>query len=62
MFEASKKDPIDKIYSAIEEELRSEYNLGFAPVKTDAAGYHKLTLKTNQKDDAVQSRDGFYLQ
>lgn len=62
MFEASKKQPINQIYSSIQEELRNEYNLGFSPAKSDSAGYHKLLLKTNLKDDTVQARDGFYLQ
>jgi VWFA-related protein len=61
LFEVSKKQPVDQIYSSIEEELRNQYSLGFTPAKTDSLGYHKLVLKTNQKDAAVQTRDGFYL-
>jgi len=61
MFEVSKKDSIDQIYGSIQEELRNQYNLGFTPAKDDAAGYHKLLLKTSQKDNSVQTRDGFYL-
>jgi VWFA-related protein len=61
MFEASKKDSLDQIYSTIQEELRNQYNLGFTPAKSDSAGYHKLVLKTDQKDATVQARDGFYL-
>jgi VWFA-related protein len=60
-FEASKKEPIEQIYATVEEELRNEYNLGFTPDKADSPGYHKLELKTQQKDDQVQSREGFYL-
>jgi VWFA-related protein len=61
-FEVSKKEPIDKIYDAIDEELRSQYSLGYAPVKSDTAvGYHKLHVTVKQKDMIVQSRDGFYL-
>ena len=60
-FEVSKKQPIDQIYSSIQEELRSQYSLGFTPNKADAAGYHKILLMTKQKDTAVQTRDGFYL-
>ena len=63
MFEASsKKDPLDKIYASIEEELRNQYNLGFTPGKDDPAGYHKLQLTTKQKDDQIQTRAGFYLE
>lgn len=63
MLEASsKKDALDKIYAGIEEELRNQYNLGFSPGKDDSAGYHKLQLTTQKKDDQVQARAGFYLE
>jgi VWFA-related protein len=61
MFEVSKKEPLDQIYNGIQEELRNQYNLGFTPAKADNTGYHKLLLKTDQKDATVQTRDGFYL-
>lgn len=61
-FEASKKQPIDAIYKTVEDELRNEYSLGFSPEKSDSAGYHKLQLKTQHKDDEIQARDGFYLE
>ena len=61
-FEVSKKEPIDKIYDAIDEELRYQYSLGYTPVKADTpVGYHKLHLTVKQKDAIVQTRDGFYL-
>lgn len=60
MFEVSKKQPIDQIYSSIQEELRNQYNLGFTPEKNETAGYHKLLLKAKPKDATVQARDGYY--
>jgi VWFA-related protein len=60
LFEVSKKQPIEQIYSSIQEELRNQYSLGFTPEKSDTAGYHKLLLKTKQKDATVQARDGYY--
>lgn len=61
-FEVSKKEPIDKIYDAIDEELRYQYSLGYTPAKADSGvGYHKLHLTVKQKDMIVQTRDGFYL-
>jgi len=61
-FEVTKKEPIDKIYDAIDEELRYQYSLGYTPVKADTpVGYHKLHLTVKQKDVVVQTRDGFYL-
>jgi VWFA-related protein len=62
MFEVSKKLPIEKIYSQIEEELRSQYSLGYSPDRAElAAGYHKIVVKTKAKDLVVQARDGYYL-
>lgn len=62
MFEISKKQTVSQIYSNIEEDLRNQYSLGFTPEKSDNAGYHKIVLKTNQKDAEVQARDGYYLE
>src|ERR1700722_12455806 len=61
-FEVTKKEPIDQIYSEIDEELRHQYSLGYTPEKADAtSGYHKISLTTKQKDLAVQTRDGYYI-
>jgi VWFA-related protein len=60
-FEVSKKEPIDQIYTEIDEELRNQYALGYTPDKPDATlGYHKIHLVTKQKDLAVQTREGYY--
>jgi len=60
LFEVSKKQPIEQIYSSIQEELRNQYSLGFTPEKSESPGYHKLVLKAKPKDTAVQARDGYY--
>ncbi len=60
-FEVSKKQPIDEIYAAIDEELRNQYGLGYVPDKADVGpGYHKIHLTVKQKDLTVQTRDGYY--
>ncbi|MBZ5553758.1 MAG: VWA domain-containing protein [Acidobacteriia bacterium] len=61
LFEVSKKEPIDKIYTQIQEELRGQYSLGYTPEKADSGpGYHRVHLTTRQKDLVVQTRDGYY--
>ena len=62
MFEVSKKESIEQIYASIGEELRTQYNLGYTPVKTDdgAEGYHKISLSAKKKDLTVQTRQGYY--
>ena len=60
LFEVSKKETVDKIYSEIEEELRNQYSLGYTPDKNAGPGYHKIRLTTKQKELVVQARDGYY--
>jgi VWFA-related protein len=60
LFVVSKKEPVDQIYSEIEQELRNQYILGYPPEKSESGGYHKIHLTTKQKDLVVQARDGYY--
>ena len=59
MFEVSGKHSVQEIYAHIEEELRSQYSLGYTPDKIQS-GYHKIRLATRQHDLIVQARDGYY--
>ncbi len=60
-FEVSKKQPIEQIYAALDEELRNQYGLGYVPDKADVApGYHKIRVTVKQKELTVQTRDGYY--
>ena len=60
-YEVSKKQPIEKVFSLVEDELRHQYSLGYTPDKTDAGpGYRKLRLTTRNRDLVVQARDGYY--
>jgi VWFA-related protein len=61
LFEVSKKETVEKIYSEIEEELRNQYSLGYPVDRAAGAGYHRLQVTTKQKDLIVQARDGYYL-
>jgi len=61
MFEVSKKRSVSEIYSEIADELRNQYSLGYTPQRSGPeAGYHKISLKTKQKDLVVQARAGYY--
>lgn len=61
LFEVSRKEPVAQIYRQIEEELRSQYSLGYTPDANTEQGYHKLRLTAKQKDMVVQARQGYYL-
>lgn len=62
-FEVSKKQTIGQIYRIIEQELRSQYNLGFVsdqPVRVSE--FRTLQLTAKRADLTVQSRDRYWAQ
>jgi VWFA-related protein len=62
-FEVSKKQSIGQIYGIIEQELRSQYNLGFVsdqPVRVSE--FRTLQLSAKRKDLVVQARDRYWAQ
>jgi VWFA-related protein len=61
LFEVSKKQPVEQIYDEIQRELRNQYSLGYTPDRTAAgAAYHTIRVTTKNKDEVVQTRDGYY--
>ncbi len=59
-FEVTKKDTVDDIYASIAEELRTQFVLGYTPPKDQSSGYHSIHLTTKNKDQAVQTRAGYF--
>jgi len=60
-YQVTHHQPLEKIYSYIEQEMRTQYVLGYTPEKSDAGpGYRKLVLKANDKSWQVQTRSGYY--
>ena len=62
-YEATKKFTIDQVFSVIEDELRSQYNLGYVsdtPVRISE--FRKLQLTVKQKGLVVQARDRYWAQ
>jgi len=58
-FEVTNKMSLDKIYDQIEEELRSQYSLGYNPDQS-SGGYHKISVSVKRKNLTVRARDGYY--
>lgn len=59
-FEVSNKHSLGEIYTRIEEDLRSQYSLGYSPRSAGGTGYRKIHVTTRQKGLVVQARDGYY--
>jgi VWFA-related protein len=62
-FEVSKTRSIEQIYQAIQEELRSQYNLGFvSDVPVRISGFRRLQLTARQKGLVVQAQPRYWAQ
>jgi VWFA-related protein len=60
-FEVSSKLKIDAIYARIEDELRSQYSIGYAPDRPlDGGAFRTISLDVRRKDLVVQCRQGYY--
>lgn len=54
---------LKKIYEAIADDLRTQYEIGYTPPPDlKANSFHKLELRTKDKKLTVQARSGFYVQ
>lgn len=58
-FFEKKKENLDEILAQIQEDLRNQYIITFAPDHPEA-GFHKITLTTTKSDMEVQTRQGYY--
>lgn len=63
-YEVSKKMTIDQVYSQIEEDLRSQYSLGYVPAAVpgmpQTSGFRKIQLTVKRPNMIVQSRDRYW--
>ena len=60
-FEVTKKLSIDQIFVQIEQELRSQYSIGYvSDIPVGYPAFRKILLATKQKGLTVQTRDGYW--
>jgi VWFA-related protein len=63
-YEVSKKTPIDQVYRMIEDELRSQYSLGYVPSVDpevpQTSGFRRIQLTVKRPAMAVQTRDRYW--
>ena len=60
-FEVSKRQPIQKVFADIEEDLRNQYSLGYSSdASASSGGYRRIHLTTKRKGLIVQTREGYY--
>jgi VWFA-related protein len=62
-FEVSKKQSLDDIFTQLQEELRSQYNIGYVSDQpVSISEFRKIQLTTHQKGLTVQARSRYWAQ
>ena len=60
-FQLGGKMTLQKVFAAIEEEMRNQYAIGYAPPEGSGKGdFHKLEVKPLKPGLTVQARNGYY--
>jgi len=59
MFDLRSKAPLSELFRTIEDELRSQYSLGFVPTAHDGK-FHKLKVTARANGMKVRTRKGYY--
>jgi VWFA-related protein len=62
-FEVSKKQPIDRMFDILQEELRTQYSLGYVSDKpVTLSGFRTIQLAARRKGLIVQARRQYWAQ
>ena len=61
LFQVERKNTLDSIFDQIQQEMRTQYAIGYTPTNGKKDGsYRKIDLRTANKDLKVQVRKGYY--
>jgi VWFA-related protein len=61
LFEVSRKNSLDSIFQEIQDEMRTQYLIGYTPTNPKKDGsFRKIDLRAKTKDLKVQVRKGYY--
>jgi VWFA-related protein len=61
VFKVDKKHPLTAVFKEIQDELRSQYSIGYTSMKPQRDGsFRRIEIKVANPDDRVQARAGYY--
>lgn len=61
VFKVDRKNSLDDIFRDLQEEMRTQYAIGYSPTNAAKDGsFRKLEIRTSSKDLKVQARKGYY--
>jgi hypothetical protein len=61
MYQVSVREPLEKIFADIADEMRTQYVLAYSPAKGGAGSeFRKIQLAGRDKSWKIQTRSGYY--
>ena len=61
VFTVDSKHPLNEVFRQIQEELRNQYSIGYAPTNPTRDGsFRRIEIKTSNSEYRVQARAGYY--
>jgi VWFA-related protein len=61
LFKVDRKNSLDSIFEQIQQEMRTQYAIGYTPTNSKKDGsFRKIDLRVANKDQKVQVRKGYY--
>jgi VWFA-related protein len=61
MFRVDRKTTLDSVFQEIQDEMRSQYSIGYAaPGNVSLGTYRRIEVRMKQKGLKVQARKGYY--
>jgi VWFA-related protein len=61
VFKVSRKNGLPEIFAQIQEEMRSQYAIGYTPANSEKDGsFRRIEIKTKDKNQKVQARRGYF--
>jgi len=61
VYDVGRRNPLDKVFDELQEEMRTQYAIGYTPTDPKRDGsYRKIEIRTKDKDLKVEARKGYY--
>ncbi len=61
VYKVDRKHPLDQVFKELQDEMRSQYAIGYTPANdTKDGSYRKIDIKLAKKDLKAQARKGYY--
>jgi len=61
VFHVDRRNSLDDVFKQLQEEMRSQYALGYSPANTARdGGFRKIEIRTSNKDHRVLARKGYF--